>query len=155
MPSLERSRFALILGLTFSVFHNILLHFQHAWHAYGPSTHCSNVEVELIKSPERDAMGDDEYHPISHGGSNLTKAGGIGYMIVDVLDSLQLMGLDEEYSRARSWVTEKLSFDQDDSFSLFEVYSLLYRPLITVLSITNPDYDTRSRRPPVSLSSFQ
>nr|GAT60198.1 glycoside hydrolase family 47 protein [Mycena chlorophos] len=35
--------------------------FQHAWGAY-----------------ERDAMGADEYHPISHEGTNLTSAGGIG-----------------------------------------------------------------------------
>jgi hypothetical protein len=32
---------------------------------------------------ERDAMGDDEYHPISRKGSNLTEAGGIGYTVVD------------------------------------------------------------------------
>ena len=69
----------------------------------------------------RDAMGDDEYHPIDKRGSNLTRAGGIGYMVVDVLDSLQIMGLDDEYQHARKWVAEKLSFDRDDAFSTFEV----------------------------------
>jgi hypothetical protein len=66
-------------------------------------------------------MGDDEYHPLEQSGSNLTEAGGIGYMIVDVIDSLQIMGLDDEYSRARTWVSEKLSFERDDDFSTFEV----------------------------------
>lgn len=66
-------------------------------------------------------MGDDEYHPIDKRGSNLTRAGGIGYMVVDVLDSMQIMGLDSEYQHARKWVAEKLSFDRDDAFSTFEV----------------------------------
>jgi len=66
-------------------------------------------------------MGDDEYHPISQKGSNLTEAGGIGYMLVDVIDSLQIMGLRDEYVRARKWVQEKLSFERDDNFSIFEV----------------------------------
>ena len=41
---------------------------------------------------ERDAMGDDEYHPIGMSGSNLTAAGGIGYTVVDSLDTMLLMG---------------------------------------------------------------
>ncbi|KAF8195091.1 glycoside hydrolase [Pholiota molesta] len=77
--------------------------FKHSWHAY-----------------ERDAMGDDEYHPIDKRGSNLTEAGGIGYMVVDVLDTMQIMGLQDEYIRARKWVAEKLTFDRDDRFSTFE-----------------------------------
>jgi hypothetical protein len=70
---------------------------------------------------EHNAMGDDEYHPLEQSGSNLTEAGGIGYMIVDVIDSLQIMGLQDECSRARTWVSEKLSFERDGDFSTFEV----------------------------------
>ena len=66
-------------------------------------------------------MGDDEYHPISHKGSNLTEAGGIGYTIVDAIDTMLLMGLDNEYVRARSWVERKLSFERDAEFNTFEV----------------------------------
>lgn len=77
--------------------------FRHAWLAY-----------------ERDAMGADEYHPISHQGSNLTEAGGIGYTVVDAIDTMLLMGLDGEYLRARSWIEHKLSFDRNASFSTFE-----------------------------------
>ena len=71
--------------------------------------------------PEKNAMGDDEYHPLSRKGSNLTEAGGIGYMVVDVLDSLQIMGLKDEYARARKWVEEKLTFERNATFSTFEV----------------------------------
>lgn len=66
-------------------------------------------------------MGDDEYHPISHKGSNLTEAGGIGYTVVDAIDTMLLMGLDNEYVRARSWVEHKLSFERDAEFNTFEV----------------------------------
>jgi len=66
-------------------------------------------------------MGADEYHPISHEGTNLTSAGGIGYTVVDSLDTMLIMGLNEEYQRARSWVENKLTFDKDGAFSTFEV----------------------------------
>jgi endoplasmic reticulum Man9GlcNAc2 1,2-alpha-mannosidase len=70
---------------------------------------------------ERDAMGADEYHPISHKGTNLSEAGGIGYTVVDAIDTMILMGLDDEYLRARSWIEHKLDFDRNASFSTFEV----------------------------------
>ena len=34
-------------------------------------------------------MGADEYHPNSHKGTNLTEAGGIGYIVVDALDTMR------------------------------------------------------------------
>ena len=66
-------------------------------------------------------MGDDEYHPMSRKGTNLTKAGGIGYTVIDSIDTMLLMGLEDDYKRARSWVENKLSFEQDADFSTFEV----------------------------------
>jgi hypothetical protein len=68
-------------------------------------------------------MGCDAYHPVSRVGSNLTDAGGIGYMILDAIDSLILLGLNEEYQRAREWVANELSFDRDGVYSTFEVSS--------------------------------
>lgn len=70
---------------------------------------------------ERDAMGCDSYHPVSKRGSNLTYAGGIGYMVVDAIDSLILLGMDEEYQRARKWVATELSFDRNGIYNTFEV----------------------------------
>lgn len=69
-------------------------------------------------------MGADEYHPISRQGSNLTEAGGVGYTVVDALDTMLLMGLDAEYQRARSWVAEKMTFDRDADYNTFEVRPL-------------------------------
>ena len=70
---------------------------------------------------ELHAFGDDEFHPISKTGSNLTSSGGVGYTIVDTLDTLILMGLDDELTRARKWVRDKLSFDRDGDYNVFEV----------------------------------
>ena len=84
-------------------------------------------------------MGDDEYHPIEQKGSNLTE-GGTGYMVNDVLDTMQLMALKEEYARSGSWVQSKLSFHRDDQFSTFEVGThllLLALQLIIMLSSHN------------------
>lgn len=83
---------------------------------------------ELLTQIERDAMGDDEYHPISRKGSNLTKAGGIGYTVIDSIDSMLIMGLNDEYARAREWVAHKLTLERDANFNTFEVtFSLVYQ----------------------------
>ena len=95
--------------------------FQHAWSAYGMSLRRVCERSLGLTRPERDAMGCDSYNPVSRVGSNLTNAGGIGYMIIDAIDSMILLGLDEEYQRAREWVANELSFDRDGDFSTFEV----------------------------------
>ncbi|KAI0095160.1 glycoside hydrolase [Irpex rosettiformis] len=96
--------------------------FQHAWHAY-----------------ERDAMGADEYHPISHTGTNLTEAGGIGYTVADSIDTMLIMGLREEYERAREWVEEKLDFDKDGEFNTFETTIRILGGLLSAYYLTEDD----------------
>jgi mannosyl-oligosaccharide alpha-1,2-mannosidase len=66
-------------------------------------------------------MGDDDYHPIGKTGSNLADSGGIGYFIIDAIDTMQVMGLQEEYSRAREWISSNLTFDRDGNLNTFEV----------------------------------
>lgn len=66
-------------------------------------------------------MGCDEYHSISKTGSNLTSDGGIGYGVIDAIDTMQIMGLDAEYNRARSWIERHLTFERDGNFNTFEV----------------------------------
>ncbi|KAJ7461276.1 glycoside hydrolase [Mycena galericulata] len=95
----------------------IVAAFQYAWSAY-----------------ERDAMGADEYHPISHRGSNLSAAGGIGYTVVDALDTMLLMGLHDEYARARAWVRASLTFDRDGRNRCFNTFETTIRVLGGLLS---------------------
>ena len=82
-------------------------------------------------------MGADEYHPIGHTGSNLTEAGGIGYTVIDSMDTMLIMGLDEEYQRARDWVEQKLDFEQDANFNTFEVRSPHHITLAECLNTCN------------------
>ncbi|KAI8321873.1 hypothetical protein GQ54DRAFT_297731 [Martensiomyces pterosporus] len=68
---------------------------------------------------KRDAFGSDEYHPISHRGSNMTERG-FGYHIADTLDTLLLMKLTDEYKEGRDFLVNEISFDQNGAVSLFE-----------------------------------
>ena len=91
---------------------------------------------------EKDAFGCDEYHPLSHQGSNLTGIGsaGIGYMIVDAIDTMMLMQetgdkeIGDMYDRSRAWVTTHLSFSHAGLVNTFEVtrQSELDRPDLTM-----------------------
>lgn len=75
----------------------------------------------------RDAWGKDEYHPLSRGGSDLTRAGPIGYQIVDAIDGLLILGMEDAYARARDWIRDELRFDDKDAeYSTFEVSHLLH-----------------------------
>ncbi|KAF9235130.1 glycoside hydrolase family 47 protein [Melanogaster broomeanus] len=96
--------------------------FKHAWLAY-----------------ERDAMGDDEYHPFSQKGSNLTKAGGIGYTVADSIDTMLIMGLHDEYERARAWVRDEMSFDRDGNFNTFETTIRVLGGLLTAYHLSGGD----------------
>ena len=75
-------------------------------------------------------MGADEYHPIGHTGSNLTAAGGIGYTVVDSVDTMAIMGLADEYARTRAWISDQLRFDVDGNVSTFEVRFCLFFPFL-------------------------
>lgn len=44
-----------------------------------------------------------------------------GATIVDSLDTLYIMGLEDELKDARAWVESELSFDRDAAGSVFEV----------------------------------
>ena len=53
---------------------------------------------------------------------NLTKAGGIGYMVVDSIDTMLIMGLNDEYAHVRNWDTTKMFLEQNANFNTFEVH---------------------------------
>jgi len=76
------------------------------------------------------AWGKDEYRPISGTGKNMIPEGlwpsgslltvGMGWVIVDALDTLMLMNLTDEVARSRGWIIKSLNWDQDKEVSLFE-----------------------------------
>lgn len=74
---------------------------EHAWSGY-----------------EKYAFGYDELHPVSKKPSN--GWGGIGITLVDSLDTLWLMGMKDEFNRAKDWCQKKLTHDRNQLVSTFE-----------------------------------
>jgi len=65
----------------------------------------------------RYGFGSDELKPVSNMGHDWMKQGAT---IVDSLDTLWLMGLNDEWQQARDWVASQLNFDADIAVSFFE-----------------------------------
>ncbi|KAL9106707.1 MAG: hypothetical protein Q9227_008276 [Pyrenula ochraceoflavens] len=65
------------------------------------------------------AWGLDEYHPLSKGGRNMVE-GGLGWIIVDALDTAMLMNLTEEVKSARDWMKTSLHYTADHEVNTFE-----------------------------------
>ncbi|TYI93304.1 hypothetical protein E1A91_D02G128100v1 [Gossypium mustelinum] len=74
--------------------------------------------VHAWSSYERYAWGNDELQPQSKDGVN--SFGGLGATPIDSLDTLYIMGLDEQFQRAREWVANSLDFNKDYDASVFE-----------------------------------
>lgn len=68
---------------------------------------------------EKYGWGYDEYHPVSHKGKQMVP-NGMGWIIVDALDTMMLMNLTTELSHARQWIHSNLTYDQDHDVNTFE-----------------------------------
>ncbi|KAL0319530.1 UNVERIFIED_CONTAM: Mannosyl-oligosaccharide 1,2-alpha-mannosidase MNS2 [Sesamum angustifolium] len=74
--------------------------------------------IHAWSSYEKYAWGHDELQPQSKNG--VDSFGGLGATLVDALDTLYIMGLDEQFQRAREWVAESLDFNKNYDASVFE-----------------------------------
>ncbi|CAN6701488.1 unnamed protein product [Malus baccata var. baccata] len=74
--------------------------------------------IHAWSSYEKYAWGQDELQPQSKNGVN--SFGGLGATLVDSLDTLYIMGLHEQFQKAREWVATSLDFDKDYEASVFE-----------------------------------
>ncbi|GAB2268489.1 mannosyl-oligosaccharide alpha-1,2-mannosidase [Dionaea muscipula] len=74
--------------------------------------------VHAWSSYEKYAWGQDELQPQTKNGVN--SFGGLGATLIDSLDTLYIMGLDEQFQRAREWVANSLDFNKDYDASVFE-----------------------------------
>lgn len=68
---------------------------------------------------EHDAWGQDVYKPLSQRGENMGPKP-LGWMIVDSLDTMMLMGLEDELKVSRAWIKNELSYDFDYDVNVFE-----------------------------------
>ncbi|XP_023668860.2 mannosyl-oligosaccharide 1,2-alpha-mannosidase IA isoform X1 [Paramormyrops kingsleyae] len=70
----------------------------------------------------RYAWGKNELQPLTRNGHTGSMFGGLrGASIVDSLDTLYIMGLNEEYEEAKEWVETVLDMSTNGEASLFEV----------------------------------
>ncbi|KAM7254215.1 hypothetical protein ACFE04_031897 [Oxalis oulophora] len=74
--------------------------------------------IHAWTSYEKYAWGFDELQPQSKSGVN--SFGGLGATLIDSLDTLYIMGLKDQFQRARDWVVNTLDFDKDYEASVFE-----------------------------------
>ncbi|KAL8924653.1 MAG: hypothetical protein Q9208_003968 [Pyrenodesmia sp. 3 TL-2023] len=89
---------------------------------------------------EKYAWGYDQYAPLSKRGSQMTP-GGMGWIIVDALDTLMIMNLTSRLSHAREWMSTTLNYDQDQEVNTFETTIRMLGGLLSAhyLSTTFPD----------------
>lgn len=68
---------------------------------------------------EKYAWGMDEYHPISKKGRNMVE-GGMGWIIIDALDTMIMMNLTSRVEHAREWISTSLNYNADHEVNTFE-----------------------------------
>ncbi|KAI9171502.1 alpha-1,2-Mannosidase [Paramyrothecium foliicola] len=70
-------------------------------------------------SYERHGWGYDEYHPIAKTAKNMAPKG-LGWIIIDSLDTMILMNQTSRLQQARQWLSSSLTWDQNQDVSTFE-----------------------------------
>lgn len=69
---------------------------------------------------EEHGWGYDEYRPVSKTGRYMAEPNGMGWIIVDALDTMMIMNLTKELKHAREWVSTTLNYDKDQDVNTFE-----------------------------------
>lgn len=90
---------------------------------------------------EKYAWGMDEYRPVSKKGKNFGHGGGIGWIVIDALDTAILMNLTTQVKHARDWMKTSLTFATDVEVNTFETTIRVLGGLLSAhfLSTTFPD----------------
>ena len=86
------------------------------------------------------AWGLDEYYPISKTGRNMVQ-GGMGWIIVDALDTAMIMNLTSCVKDARDWISTSLHYSAHHEVNTFETTIRMLGGLLSAhyLSTTFPD----------------
>ncbi|KAI1872614.1 hypothetical protein JX265_005494 [Neoarthrinium moseri] len=85
---------------------------------------------------ERYAWGYDEFHPESKKGKQMAPKG-MGWIIVDALDTMMLMNLTSRVSHAREWISTSLTYDQDQDVNTFETTIRMIGGLLSAHYLSN------------------
>ncbi|GMI97539.1 ALPHA-MANNOSIDASE IB, alpha-mannosidase 1 [Hibiscus trionum] len=88
-------------------------------------------------SYEKYAWGKDELQPQTKNG--VDSFGGLGATVIDSLDTLFIMGLQEQFQRAREWVANSLDFNKDYDASVFETTIRVLGGLLSAFDLSGDD----------------
>ncbi|KAF1827947.1 glycoside hydrolase family 47 protein [Dissoconium aciculare CBS 342.82] len=97
------------------------------------------------------AWGNDKFHPIAKTGSQMSPKG-LGWIIVDSLDTLMIMNLTTELADARRWVARKLDYNQEQDVNTFETTIRMLGGLLSAHYLAGALPGTSSRRDNVYLT---
>ncbi|KAB5580078.1 endoplasmic reticulum mannosyl-oligosaccharide 1,2-alpha-mannosidase [Coniochaeta sp. 2T2.1] len=88
----------------------------------------------------RYAWGYDEFHPVAKTGRMMAPKG-LGWIIIDSLDTMMLMNLTTRLTHAREWISNDLTWDQDQDVNTFETTIRMLGGLLSAhyLSTEYPD----------------
>ena len=83
--------------------------------------------------------GYDVYYPLAKSGDQMAEKG-MGWIIVDALDTLMIMNLTSRLSHAREWISTSLDYNQDQEVNTFETTIRMLGGLLSAhyLSTTFP-----------------
>lgn len=89
------------------------------WHALAQDV---KAEMRWAWANYREhAWGKDDFKPVSGGSKSFPlKTRHLGLSLIEAMDTLWLMGLDEEFADALAWVKTNCDFDVDGEVSVFE-----------------------------------
>ncbi|XP_026477334.1 endoplasmic reticulum mannosyl-oligosaccharide 1,2-alpha-mannosidase isoform X1 [Ctenocephalides felis] len=106
----------------------------------GPKTERQKAVVEAFKHAWKGyktfAWGHDHLKPISETYHDWF---GLGLTIVDSLDTMYIMNLKKEFSEARDWVANQLTFEISRDVNLFEITIRVLGGLLSAYHLTNDD----------------
>lgn len=96
---------------------------QHTFVHHGDWQEERDAVREVFKTTwegyETYAWGMDEYYPLSRRGKNMVD-GGMGWIIVDALDTAIIMNMTDEVARAREWISTSLKYNANHDVNTFE-----------------------------------
>jgi endoplasmic reticulum Man9GlcNAc2 1,2-alpha-mannosidase len=85
---------------------------------------------------EKYAWGMDEYNPLSRKGKTMVE-GGMGWIIVDALDTAMMMNLTSEVARAREWIKTSLHYTANHEVNTFETTIRMLGGLLSAHYVSN------------------
>ncbi|EOO02630.1 putative mannosyl-oligosaccharide -alpha-mannosidase protein [Phaeoacremonium minimum UCRPA7] len=103
------------------------------------------VFVASLEPYRKHAWGNDRYHPITQQGSQMSPTG-LGWIIVDSLDTMMIMNLTTDLAEARKWLQRSLSYDQDQDVNTFETTIRMLGGLLSAHYLTTRLPHVTSRR---------